>query len=55
MLVCNQISDNLIKSNGRPIAKPKIDPFEFSRDLEEGMRTVVVCTVVSGQSFVDIK
>ena len=36
-------------------AKPKIDPFEFSRNLEEGMRTVVVCTVVSGQSLVEIK
>lgn len=35
-------------------AKPKIDPFEFSRNLEEGMRAVAVCAVISGQSPVDI-
>ncbi|XP_050039355.1 cell adhesion molecule Dscam1-like isoform X1 [Dermacentor andersoni] len=27
---------------------PKVDPFKFPSDLEEGMRTVVVCVVIDG-------
>ncbi|XP_076350077.1 cell adhesion molecule Dscam1-like isoform X2 [Tachypleus tridentatus] len=30
------------------IVPPKIDPFRFSEDLEEGMRSVVFCAVVAG-------
>lgn len=42
-------------SNLATKAKPKIDPFEFSRNLEEGMRAVAVCAVISGQSPVDVR
>jgi len=48
-------ADNLPKQcRWNNAAKPKIDPFEFSRNLEEGMRAVAVCAVVSGQSPVEI-
>ena len=30
--------------------KPSINPFIFGSDLKEGMRTTVVCSIVSGQS-----
>lgn len=34
---------------------PKIDPFDFSKNLEDGMRAVAVCAVISGDSPIDIK
>ncbi|XP_022236317.1 Down syndrome cell adhesion molecule-like protein Dscam2, partial [Limulus polyphemus] len=33
---------------------PKIDPFRFSEDLEEGMRSVVFCAVVAGDPPVSL-
>ena len=32
------------------LEKPSINPFIFGSDLKEGMRTTVVCSIVSGQS-----
>lgn len=49
------LSPNQTKPNQTNSAKPKIDPFEFSRNLEEGMRAGVLCAVISGQSPVDIR
>ncbi|CAN8027485.1 unnamed protein product [Ixodes persulcatus] len=38
----------------RVIAKPVINPFLFMKNLQEGMRTTVVCSVLSGEPPVEI-
>ncbi|KAH7953305.1 hypothetical protein HPB49_007010 [Dermacentor silvarum] len=38
----------------RVIARPVINPFLFMKDVQEGMRTTVVCSVLSGESPMDI-
>ncbi|XP_075732227.1 cell adhesion molecule Dscam1-like isoform X2 [Rhipicephalus microplus] len=38
----------------RVIARPVINPFLFMKNLQEGMRTTVVCSVLSGESPMDI-
>ncbi|CAN7984992.1 unnamed protein product, partial [Ixodes hexagonus] len=38
----------------RVVAKPVINPFLFMKNLQEGMRTTVVCSVLSGEPPVQI-
>lgn len=54
-LVRFRLLNMLLVSGDQFVAKPKIDPFEFSHNLEDGMRAVAVCAVISGQSPVDIR
>ncbi|KAL3204028.1 hypothetical protein MRX96_011857 [Rhipicephalus microplus] len=38
----------------RDAPRPVINPFLFMKNLQEGMRTTVVCSVLSGESPMDI-
>ncbi|KAG9509221.1 Down syndrome cell adhesion molecule-like protein Dscam2, partial [Fragariocoptes setiger] len=40
--------------NVQVVVGPKIDPFDFSRHLEDGMRAVAVCAVIFGDSPIEI-